>query len=187
MYFGSFNPIHSGHVGLAKSLLSNQDLDEFRFLVSPNNPLKEAQDLAEENARLEMLNIALKDIPGAIISDMEFGMPRPSYTIDSLRKIKSMEPEADLILLIGSDNALIFDQWKDWQSILNEFKVWVYPRRNYDFVPENSPYPEMTLLETPYFDVSSTMIREAVRSRMYPEGLVDPLVWDYLLKNKLYI
>ena len=131
IYGGSFNPVHFGHVGLAKWVIENTDLDELWLLVSPLNPLKvESQTLkvASEEARLAAVREAIKDIPGLKASDFEFSLPRPSYTANTLRALQHAYPENEFTLVIGEDNIAIFDQWKEWEYIASNFRIFVYPR-----------------------------------------------------------
>lgn len=168
IYGGSFNPVHFGHVGLAKWVVEHTDLDEVWLLVSPNNPLKPAGILAPEAERLAAVREAIQDIPGLKASDFEFGLPRPSYTANTLRALQKAYPEHEFTLLIGEDNLAIFDHWREYEYILENFRLFVYPRhgsgtsrpaciqkaRNITF-----------LADAPYFDVSSTQIREkAIRN-----------------------
>ena len=176
IYGGSFNPVHFGHVGLAKWVIENTDLDELWLLVSPNNPLKSSDSLAPEQERLAAVREAIKDIPGLKASDFEFSLPRPSYTANTLRALQNAYPEHEFTLVIGEDNLAIFDRWKEYEYILENFRVFVYPRR------EESPTAQRSFSETvfqrsglsasavkelrllkdaPYFDISSTAIRRS--------------------------
>ena len=118
IYGGSFNPVHFGHVGLAKWVIEHTDLDELWMLVSPNNPLKSAKILAPEQERLEGVREAVKDIKGVKASDFEFALPRPSYTANTLRELQKAYPEHDFTLIIGEDNIRIIDQWRVYSSLL---------------------------------------------------------------------
>ena len=166
VYGGSFNPVHFGHVGLAKWVIEHTDLDELWMLVSPNNPLKDAKILAPEQERLEGLREAIKDIPGLVASDFEFHLPRPSYTANTLRELQRAYPQHTFTLLIGEDNIAIFDQWREYEYILENFRVFVYPRNqinpsnpNHPIIPNN---PNVVFLkDAPTFDISSSAIRAA--------------------------
>ncbi len=164
IYGGSFNPVHFGHVGLAKWVIEHTDLDELWLLVSPNNPLKSAKILAPEEERLAGLREAIKDIPGLVASDFEFHLPRPSYTANTLRELQKAYPEHAFTLIIGEDNIGIFDQWREWEYILNHFRVFVYPRpgsdsiSNFKFQISNAKNI-IFLANAPLFDISSTAIR----------------------------
>lgn len=187
LYFGSFNPIHVGHYKLADYLIENQLVDEVWFVVSPCNPLKKQSDLIDERQRLEMVKIAIKDNPKMKASDIEFGMPVPSYTIDTLKLFSEKYPEYSFCLIIGSDNALLFDRWKNFKTILENYSVLVYPRKGYDFEKIAALYPQMQLVDTPYYDISSTEIRKNVGNPQFIQGKIDANVYEYTLKHKLYV
>ena len=166
IYGGSFNPVHFGHVGLAKWVIENTDLDELWLLVSPNNPLKSAKILAPEQERLEGLREAIKDIRGLVASDFEFHLPRPSYTANTLRELQKAYPEHEFTLIIGEDNIAIFDQWKEWEYIIKNFRIFVYPRPGSDSISNvksqiSNAKNIIFLANAPTFDISSTAIRRA--------------------------
>ena len=179
IYGGSFNPVHFGHVGLAKWVIENTDLDELWLMVSPNNPLKPANLLAPEGERLAAVSKAVKDIPHVKASDFEFSLPRPSYTANTLRELQKAYPDTEFTLIIGEDNIAIFDRWREYEFILANFRIFVYPRRenlsDEDLTAKrsNSPQDGLTtqwsnsvavkeiryLSGAPLFDISSTQIR----------------------------
>jgi len=187
LYFGSFNPFHLGHQKLAEFLLDHQVVDEVWFVVSPRNPLKKENDLLDENLRLEMVKIAIQDNPKLKVSDLEFSMPKPAYTIDSLHAFSSKYPENDFYLLIGSDNAKVFDQWKNFKQILDEYPVLVYPRPGFDKAEIAKIYPQMKWLESPQYNISSTEIRQKIKQGKEVKDLLHPAVYQYILKKKLYV
>lgn len=161
IYGGSFNPVHFGHVGLAKWVIGNTDLDELWLMVSPNNPLKPAGILAPEQERLEAVREAIKDIKGVRASDFEFALPRPSYTANTLRELQKAYPQHEFTLVIGEDNIAIFNRWKEYEFILENFRIFVYPRN-----PNNPSIPKtrkgvVYLKDAPLFDISSSAIRSA--------------------------
>ncbi len=160
IYGGSFNPVHFGHVGLAKWVIENTDLDELWLLVSPNNPLKPAGLLAPEEERLAAVQEAIQDIPHVLASDFEFSLPRPSYTANTLRELQKKFPEHEFTLVIGEDNLAIFDQWKEYEYILANYRIFVYPRNQIN--PNILNNPNIVFLrEAPTFDISSTAIRHS--------------------------
>lgn len=179
IYGGSFNPVHFGHVGLAKWVIENTDLDELWLMVSPNNPLKPANLLAPEGERLAAVSKAVKDIPHVKASDFEFSLPRPSYTANTLRELQKAYPDTEFTLIIGEDNIAIFDRWREYEFILASFRIFVYPRREnpsddgLTAKRSNSPQGGITtqwsnsvavkeiryLSGAPLFDISSTQIR----------------------------
>lgn len=177
IYGGSFNPVHYGHVGLAKWVIEHTDLDELWLLVSPNNPLKPAGMLAPEQERLDAVRQAVRDIPHVIASDFEFSLPRPSYTANTLRALQEAYPQHEFTLVIGEDNIAIFDQWREYEYILENFRIFVYPR-NLTAERSNSPKDGLTtkwsdsvaikevrfLRNAPLYNVSSTQIRNSLRN-----------------------
>lgn len=187
LYFGSFNPVHVGHIGLANFVLQNKLADELWLIVSPNNPLKEQSELISEEHRIQMLHLAMNHHAHIRISDIEFDMPKPSYTIHTLEKLTLQYPENQFILMIGSDNALVFNQWKDYKIILQKYPVWVYPRRNYELKDVENLYPEMQKIDSPYFDISSTDIRLQIKSGENPGKWLHPDVYKYILNHRLYL
>ena len=175
IYGGSFNPVHFGHIGLAKWVIENTDLDELWLLVSPNNPLKPAGLLAPEQERLAAVREAVKDIPHVKASDFEFSLPRPSYTANTFRALQQTYPEHEFTLVFGEDNIAIFNQWREYEYILENFRVFVYPRAssrqtggaasaekgfNYQSPITNAKNIRF-LAEAPLFDISSTAIRRS--------------------------
>ena len=177
IYGGSFNPVHFGHVGLAKWVIEHTDLDELWLLVSPNNPLKPAGMLAPEQERLDAVRQAVRDIPHVIASDFEFSLPRPSYTANTLQALQTAYPQHEFTLVIGEDNIAIFDQWREYDYILENFRIFVYPR-NLTAERSNSPKDGLTtkwsdsvaikevrfLRNAPLYNVSSTQIRNSLRN-----------------------
>ena len=166
IYGGSFNPIHFGHIGLAKWVIEHTDLDELWLMVSPNNPLKDKSILADEQVRLQEAREAI-DVLGteAIkVSDFEFSLPRPNYTANTLRELKKQYPEHDFTLIIGEDNLEIFNKWREFQYILDNYRIFVYPR--HDCTPYQLPAAKdlQLLSDAPYFDISSTYLRKNLRS-----------------------
>lgn len=172
IYGGSFNPVHFGHIGLAKWIIENSDLDELWFLVSPNNPLKSVQSLAPEEERLAAVQQAIQYIPRLKASDFEFSLPRPSYTANTLRALQQAYPDYEFTLIIGEDNLSIFHQWREYEFILANFRLFVYPRHtkephnasdiqnNPSIQWSNLPVKDLQFLSgAPYFDISSTEIR----------------------------
>jgi nicotinate-nucleotide adenylyltransferase len=187
IFSGSFNPIHTGHLRLAEYLTNNRLADEVWFVVSPCNPLKEQAELIDEYQRLDMVMLAIKGKDKLKASDVEFTMPVPSYTIDTLHRLTGLFPEHRFSLLIGSDNALVFDQWKNYPQILAEYAVLVYPRKGFDFRIVADKYPEMKLLDTPCYDISSTEIRKMTNENIAARHWLRPMVAAYIQENKLYL
>lgn len=170
IYGGSFNPIHFGHIGLAEWVVENTDLDEVWLMVSPNNPLKDKNILANEQDRLIKAKEAIgengirKTTSGKriVVSDFEFALPRPTYTANTLRALHEAYPENEFSLIIGEDNVAIFDKWREYQCILDHYRVLVYPRHNCNSYPLPSAKDLRILHGAPYFDISSTEIRKGL-------------------------
>lgn len=186
IYSGSFNPVHEGHLNIARFIIENKFVDEIWFLVSPRNPLKDTAELIDEHIRLQMLELAIDGNPAMTASDFEFGMPVPSYSSDTLRQLLLQYPANQFSLIIGSDNALVFDQWKDYQYILDNFPVLVYPRMGYDFSTVASSFPAMHLLTSPLFEVSSTQIRRLIETQKDAGQWLHPSVYQFIIKHNLY-
>ena len=186
IYSGTFNPIHLGHQKLAEYLIENQFVDEVWFVVSPCNPLKKKSEIIDEYIRLDMLIMALQNQPYFKTSDIEFKMPIPSYSIDTLGLLSSQYPNFQFSLIIGSDNALVFDQWKDYQLILKHYPILVYPRDGYDFSVVAAKYPQMQLLSSPLYDISSTQIRDFIANKKDVTHWLHPCVYQFIIENHLY-
>lgn len=172
IYGGSFNPIHFGHIGLAKWVTEHTDLDQVWLMVSPNNPLKDKAILADEQERLDAAKEAIRRESDEakdkiIVSDFEFHLPRPTYTANTLRALQEAYPEHEFTLIIGEDNLNIFNKWREYQYILDTYRIFVYPRRN--IISQTSQQHEdilrkanniKLLADAPYFDISSTELRK---------------------------
>ncbi|MEA4974235.1 MAG: nicotinate (nicotinamide) nucleotide adenylyltransferase [Paludibacter sp.] len=187
IYSGSFNPIHLGHQKLAEYLIDQQLVDEVWFVVSPCNPLKDPASQLDEFMRLDMVVEAISGNPKLKASDVEFTMPVPSYTIDTLHQLTKLYPQHEFALMIGSDNAVIFNQWKNYQELLETYPVYVYPRKGYDFYTVADVYPQMQLLDTPYYDISSTQIRKLIQQGEDVSRWLSASVIGYIRENGLYI
>ena len=164
IYGGSFNPIHFGHKGIAKWVVENTFVDEVWLMVSPNNPLKDSKILAPEQERLELAKEYVKDLDNVIVSDFEFNLPRPSYMARTLKELKKSYPDYQFVLIIGADNISTFNKWKNYEYILKNHRVLVYPRKceeDYNIIvsPDSDEslidicgYDELYLWDAPWFD-----------------------------------
>ncbi len=160
IFSGSFNPIHIGHMVLANFITEFTDIDEVWFLVTPQNPLKEDTLLLDENTRFEMTRRALANYPKLKASDFEFSLPRPSYTVHTLEALSEAYPENTFALIIGADNWESFDRWRDFEGILEQYRIYVYPRLGYRISISKKLKENVEALNSPIIEISSTFIRE---------------------------
>lgn len=168
LYFGSFNPVHYGHLSVAGYLAGLPETDEVRIIPSPQNPLKDKNGLANPETRLEQVRLAFAGIsPKISVSDVEYGMPRPNYTINTLQYLSRTEPDTRFILLMGADNLEILERWYKADEIIHKYEIWVYPRPGYDitgFLRKYISIPGIAgiryIQDAPVFNISSTEIRQ---------------------------
>lgn len=176
IFGGSFNPIHNGHICLARKILTTVALDEIWFVVSPLNPFKQdVADLLPDETRLELTRDALKDEPFLLASDYEFGLPRPSYMWNTLAHLSNDYPQYSFSLIIGADNWASFDRWARHEFILEHYNILVYPREGYP-VGVSSLAPNVQLVSTPLYPFSSTDIRAMVQHGQSVKGLVPDVI-----------
>lgn len=180
IYSGSFNPVHLGHIALAEYVVRMGFVEEVWLVRSPLNPLKAAEDMMSNEARLQMLELAIAGHPGLRVSTVEDTLPVPNYTITTLRTLQAEHPEHEFHLIIGADNWQIFNKWREWDRILTEFHLIVYPRPGYPIEPKEVPH--VRFVDAPLYDISSTQIRQRLASGESLEGLVCPQVESYLRK-----
>lgn len=177
IYGGSFNPIHNGHIAIARAMLDCDAVDEVWLMVSPQNPLKQSADLLDERLRLDMTRRATADIPCVTACDYEFHMPRPSYMWHTLQSLSRDYPDRVFTLLIGADNWQVFDRWYHADDIIAHYPIRIYPRRGYDIEASTLPH-NVKLVDTGLYDVSSTMVRERIRrgedvSQLIPASIIE--------------
>lgn len=161
IFGGSFNPIHNGHISLARQILKAGGLDEIWFVVSPQNPLKSADTLADDDYRLSLVRKALEGETSLVASDYEFHMPRPSYMYDTLMAMRRDYPDRDFVLLIGGDNWMMFNRWYRWEDILHNFRIIIYPRQG-SYIDISTLPANVRLVETELYNISSTEIRDKI-------------------------
>ncbi len=184
VFGGSFNPVHAGHISLAREVVARKLADKVMMVMSPLNPLKEdPASLIDDYLRMEMLRIACLPYPRLEASDIELSMPRPSYTIDTLRRLAASNPGDSFRLVIGADNWECFDRWKDYREILRDFHPIVYPREGCAMPGEDS---QATPMWADLLPVSSTMIRQRLITGEPVNNLLPPAVLDYIRANGLY-
>lgn len=185
LFFGSFNPLHNGHLIIARYMLENENLDEVWFVVSPQNPLKDAETLASAEQRLRMMNLAVAKDSRFKVCNVEFSMPKPSYTFDTLELLSKAHPERSFFLMIGSDNLEEFHQWKNFEQILEKYQLLVYPREK----EVNSPFasrPNVTITQAPLIKISSTKIRKFLKEGKDVESFIPHEIMKYIMDHGLY-
>ena len=189
LFFGSFNPVHVGHMVLANYMASFTDLEQVWFVVSPHNPLKEKSSLLNQNQRLHMVNLAIGDTNKLKSSNIEFGLTQPSYTINTLAHLKEKYPKHEFSLIMGEDNLRSFHKWKNYEAILAHHDIYVYPRIATTDAGENSIFknhPKIHLIDAPVVEISSTSIRENIKKGKNVLPLLPSKVWEYIDHNNFY-
>ena len=181
IFGGSYNPIHIGHLALANYLCEYGDLDELWFMVSPQNPFKaHSSDLWDDNLRLELVRLAVEDYPKFQASDFEFQLPRPSYMVNTLQKLRETYPDREFVLIIGADNWASFPRWKNADIIMQHHPLIIYPRPGYEI--DASALPDnVQLINTPLLEVSSTFIRESLKRGKDVRYFLHPKVWERIV------
>ncbi len=185
LYFGSFNPIHIGHIAIAGYMAQFSDLEQVWLVVSPQNPLKDKQSLLQDRHRLAMVNEALEDIPYLRSSDIEFNLPKPSFTINTLTYLKEKYPQHLFSLIMGSDNLAGFHKWKNYEQILFEQRLYVYPRPGFEEC-DLLTHAQVTQIDAPLMEVSSTMIRNAVKAKKDVRCFMPTKAWEYMREMHFY-
>ena len=185
LFFGSFNPIHSGHLMIASYIAEFTDLDQVWFVVSPHNPLKEKLTLLADNHRLYMVNLAIEDDPRFKSSNIEFKLPQPSYTIDTLTYLSEKFPGKEFILIAGSDNLPTFHKWKNHEELLRQYKIYLYPRPNIAASSLDN-HPSIIKVEAPLITVSSSFIRKGIREGRNMRYFLPEKVWRYVEEMHFY-
>lgn len=185
LFFGSFNPIHVGHLVLANYMSAFTDLEQVWFVVSPHNPLKVKNSLLDQNHRLQLVNLAIESKPEFKSSNIEFGLSQPSYTVNTLAHLKEKYPKHTFSLILGEDNLESFTKWKNHEYILENHKLYVYPR------PGSSPgdlkaHKQVIMTQAPLMDISSTFIRNAIKAKKDVSFFLHPEVWQYIDEMNFY-
>lgn len=186
LFFGSFNPIHVGHLIIANTMAYSTDLEQVWFIVSPQNPFKKNKSLLHEFDRLKMVEMAIADNFKLQVSDVEFSLPKPSYTIDTLTVLAERFPMHEFKLIMGEDNLVQFENWKNYEKILEYYELYVYPRPN---TPAHNfkEHPKVKFIEAPLLDISATYIRNALQNKrpiryMVPDAIEEYIRWKGFYK-----
>lgn len=185
LFFGSFNPIHIGHLAIANYITEFSDLDELCLVLSPQNPLKKKKSLLNEYDRLKMVELALEESETIIASDIEFRLPKPSFTIDTLTYLKERNPNNDYVLIAGADNFESFHKWKNYEEILKQYQIYVYPRPGYD-LGKYENHPSIKIINAPLMEISSSFIRKAIKENKDVRYFLPNKVYDYIHQMQFY-
>ncbi|MBD3582063.1 nicotinate (nicotinamide) nucleotide adenylyltransferase [Flavobacterium selenitireducens] len=189
LYFGTFNPIHVGHLIIANHMAEFTDLDQVWMVVTPHNPLKKKSTLLDDYTRLELVRLATEDYPNLKPTDIEFKLPQPNYTINTLAHLEEKFPNHEFSLIMGQDNIESIHKWKNYQVILERYPILVYPR-----IPSgNEPMDNHTIegrkidwVDAPVVEISSTFIRNSIKEKKFVKALLPEKVWEYIDHNNLY-
>jgi nicotinate-nucleotide adenylyltransferase len=176
LFFGSFNPIHVGHLIIAQYFLNNSDLEKIHCIVSPHNPLKEKSQLLEAEKRLEWVEKALEGQNNILANDIEFEMPQPSFTIETITKLKELNPDIQYIIITGSDSIAQIKLWKHYEKILAENSIYVYERPGYSIDIQHFKSHNIHLFKTPLLEISSSYIRELIQKELSIRFLVPEII-----------
>ena len=185
LFFGSFNPIHTGHLIIANFMANHTSLDKVWLVVSPHNPLKEKKDLIQVYDRLEMAKLAIEDAQNLEVSDVELKLPQPSYTIDTLIHLKELHPEHQFILIMGADNLKSLKKWKNYELLLRDYQIYIYPRPGFEN-QELQNHPAITITKTPLMELSSTFIRKAIAEDKNVQFFLPDKVIQFIESKSLY-
>lgn len=185
LFFGSFNPIHVGHLLIANYMVEFTELDKLWFVVTPHNPLKTKNTLLHDRQRLEMVRLAIENNYKYSVSDIEFNLEKPSYTVKTLAYLSEKYPQHQFYLIIGSDNLQTFYKWKNYESILGNYKLLVYPRPGYDG-GNFKDHPSVIFTEAPVVEISSTFIRDAVKAGKNVEFFMPEASFKYMSEMHFY-
>jgi nicotinate-nucleotide adenylyltransferase len=189
LYFGTFNPIHVGHMIIANHMAEHSDLDQIWMVVTPHNPLKQKNTLLNDYQRLHMVTLATEDYPKIKPSDIEFKLPQPNYTVNTLAHLIEKYPQHEFSLIMGEDNLKSFHKWKNYEYILQHHDIYVYPRISESKDAETSSalnHTRIHKIDAPIVEISSTFIRENIKNKKNVAALLPHKVWDYLDHNNFY-
>ncbi|MEO1258506.1 MAG: nicotinate (nicotinamide) nucleotide adenylyltransferase [Bacteroidota bacterium] len=185
LFFGSFNPVHVGHMIIANFMAAHTDLDQVWIVVSPQNPLKPKASLAKDYDRLHLVQLAIGDNPLLRDSNIEFNLPKPSYTIDTLTYLKEKYPDKEFVLIMGGDNLATLHKWKNYERILEGYHIYLYKRPRYE-LGELETHPHVHFFEAPLLDISATYIRRCIKEGKSVQYLVPDAVFEYLEGSTMY-
>lgn len=184
LFFGSFNPLHIGHKVIASYMSEFFDLQQVWFVISPQNPLKQKQNLLDQYHRLMIIRMEVEGNPKLSASDIEFNLPQPSYTINTLTYLKEQYPKNDFSLIIGSDNLKNFHKWKNYEQILADYSVYVYPRPGIEI---SDSHENIHIVDgVPQMEISASFIRESIKKKKDVSYLIPEKAWQYIDEMNFY-
>ena len=186
LYFGSYNPIHIGHLASANYMVEFTGIDQLWFVVSPQSPHKKKNNLLDDYQRLEMVHRAVESDDRLRASSIEFNLPKPSYTVDTLAYLKDQHPNYDFVILMGSDNLENFHKWKNFESIVENYGIIVYPRPGFDASKVQEHKNIVVAGEAPLMEISSSFIRRAIHDGKDVRHFLPPKTWEYLEEMNFY-
>ena len=184
LFFGSFNPLHIGHKAIASYMTEFFDLKKVMFVVSPQNPLKQKNSLLDQYHRLQIIRSEIEDNPKLMVTDIEFKMPQPSYTIDTLVRLKEENPENDYAVIMGGDNLKNFQKWKNYDQILENYSLYVYPRPGFEI--ERSHKNINIIEDVPQMEISASFIRSSIKDKKDVSYLMPEKAWKYIDEMNFY-
>ncbi len=198
LYFGTFNPIHIGHLIIANHVAEYSDLDQIWMVVTPHNPLKNKNTLLDDYQRLQLVFLATEDYPKIRPSDIEFKLPQPNYTVNTLVHLQEKHPQHIFSLIMGEDNLKSLHKWKNYEVILQNHEIYVYPRvseepdtsQKEELVKQNLTFknnPKIHFIDAPIVEISSTFIRENIKKKKNVRPLLPSKVWEYIDYNNIYL
>lgn len=192
LYFGTFNPIHNGHIAIADYMANRTGLEEVWLMVSPQNPLKKDHILLDDHHRFEIVKAAIAGHPRLSVSDIEFSLPKPSYTIQTLEHLSVTNTGRQFVLIIGEDNLRVFHKWKDWKNIVDRYEIFVYPRaettKHIDDRWERAvvAHPHIRKFDVPLINISATELRNLLREGKDVSQHISGEALNYIFANHLY-
>ena len=189
LFFGTFNPIHVGHLILAEYMLNYGELNRVLFVITPHNPFKQKSTLLPDRERLHLAYLALEDQLNMQPSDIEFGLPQPNYTAQTMAYLREKHPEANFTLIMGEDNLRSLHKWQNYESIVDHHRILVYPRVGGDYagtIEEAQKYPNVAVVDAPRMEISASMIRQSFKDRKPLQNLLPKAVFEYIEGSNLF-
>lgn len=186
LFFGSFNPIHIGHLILANHLAEHSNLEQIWLVVTPHNPHKEKNSLLNDRNRLHMVQLATEEYPKLKPCDIEFTLPQPNYTVNTLAHLQEKYPQHEFALIMGEDNLKSLHKWKNYEFIIQNHEIYIYPRISESTEPHSDVAHKVHKIDAPIIEISSTFIRNSIKEKKNVRPLLPEKVWEYIDYNNFY-